>query len=99
MSEEQPNQPRVKELAFQFAVSLIRFLRAMPPGVIERELVRQLFRAGASIGANIEEAEGARTKPEFVNSMNIAKGEARETVYWIRLLLRMLTAIVKTSHP
>jgi four helix bundle protein len=119
MGEERTFSPRVKDLAFKFALSLIEFLKTLPRGTIERELLRQLVRSGTSIGANIEEATGARTQAEFVNSMNIAKREARETLYWLRLfeamqpaaqapmrdllaqaeaLLRMLTAIVKTSE-
>ena len=36
--------------------------------------------------ANVEEANGARTKREFANMINIAKREARETLYWLRVI-------------
>lgn len=86
MGETKLARPQAKELAFRFAVDLVRFLRTVPRSVVERELIRQVTRSGTSIGANIEEAEGARTRREFINSMNVAKRECRETVYWLRLL-------------
>jgi four helix bundle protein len=53
----------------------------------EYDLGRQLLRAGTSIGANIQEAQSALTKKEFIAKMSISAKEARETDYWIRLLL------------
>ncbi|MBN1869044.1 MAG: four helix bundle protein [Candidatus Omnitrophica bacterium] len=51
------------------------------------EVVRhQLAKAGTSIGANIEEADGTITKRDFVNKMTIARKEAKETRYWLRLI-------------
>ncbi len=49
-------------------------------------LAHQVLRAGTSIGANVEEAEGALTKREFTAKIGIAYKEARETRYWLRLL-------------
>lgn len=86
MSERIDSKTKVKELAFEFAVALTTFLKTVPSTTVERELVRQLIRSGTSIGANVEEAAGARTRREFINSMNIAKREARETVYWLRII-------------
>ena len=119
MAHATSTETKVKDLAFSLAVSLVNYLKGIRTSPVELELIRQLTRSGTSIGANVEEGEGARTRPEFINSMNIAKREARETVYWLRLLavargddqkvlqdllaqaealLRMLTAIVKTSE-
>src|SRR2546430_3575771 len=43
-----------------------------------------LFRS--SIGANLEEAEAAQSKPDFISKCRIALKEARETLYWLRLI-------------
>ncbi len=48
--------------------------------------VRQIIRSATSIGANIEEGLGANSKKDFIHCMNIAKKEARETHYWLRLM-------------
>ncbi len=44
------------------------------------------MRAGSSVGANVEEAQAASTKREFTRRMEIAQSEARETLYWLRLI-------------
>ena len=75
----------IVERTFEFAVPLVGVLRMLPRTTPGFELGKQLIRSGTSIGANVEEAQGARTKPEFINSMNIAKREARETRYWLRV--------------
>jgi four helix bundle protein len=50
------------------------------------ELASQLFRSGTSIGANVEEAQAAQSKKDFISKLSISAKEARETRYWLRLL-------------
>lgn len=52
----------------------------------EYDIARQFLRSGTSIGANIEEAQGAQSKKDFISKISIAYKEARECNYWIRLL-------------
>lgn len=47
---------------------------------------KQILRSGTSIGANIEEADAGISKKDFVAKMSIASKEARETLYWLRLI-------------
>ncbi len=49
------------------------------------ELASQLWRAGTSIGANVEEAQAAQSRADFRSKMSIASKEARESHYWLRL--------------
>ena len=49
---------------------------------------KQLLRCGTSIGANINEAQYAVSKGDFLNKMYIALKECAETLYWIELLHR-----------
>jgi four helix bundle protein len=53
---------------------------------VSRTLANQLLRAGTSIGANIEEAQAGQSKTDFTAKMAIARKEARETLYWLKLL-------------
>jgi four helix bundle protein len=55
------------------------------PGV-GRTLSRQLLRSGTSIGANIEEAQAGQSRADFLSKYSIALKEARETLYWLRLI-------------
>ena len=56
---------------------------------------KQLLRAGTSIGANLEEARAGQSRADFINKNAIALKEARETLYWLRLL----TAADLVSEP
>ena len=38
------------------------------------------------MGANVEEAQGSHSRADFARRMNIARGEAREAHYWLRLV-------------
>ena len=46
----------------------------------------QLRASACSIGANVEEAKGAQSKRDFLAKMSIALKEARETLYWLRVV-------------
>src|SRR3990167_10657392 len=76
----------IRKRAFRFALRIIQLCRQLPKNEVNRILTRQVLRSGTSIGANLEEAQGANTKPEFINSTNIAKKEARETNYWLLIM-------------
>lgn len=76
----------VRDKSFRFAlraIALAKLLRRTH----EFDLARQLLRAGTSVGANIEEAQAAVSRADFVAKMGVASKEARESRYWLRLLL------------
>jgi len=52
----------------------------------EYVLSKQILRSGTSIGANIEEANQAQSKADFIHKLSVAQKEAFETDYWLRLL-------------
>jgi len=72
--------------SYDFALRIIKMCNAMRRQGTERTLVSQVLRAGTSIGANVEEAQGAHSRRDFAAKMRIAYREARETHYWLRLL-------------
>ena len=53
----------------------------------EYVLSKQLLWSSASIGANITKGQYAQSGPDFHTKMSIAKKEAAESLYWIRLLM------------
>jgi four helix bundle protein len=73
---------------FAFATRIVRLCLVLDqaPGV-SRTLGNQLLRAGTSIGANVEEGQAAQSRADFVSKYSIACKEARETHYWLRLLV------------
>ena len=50
-------------------------------------ILNQLLRSGTSIGANIEEADSSPSRKDFKYKMVIAKKEAAETVYWLKIII------------
>lgn len=81
-------KPRdIRERTFKFALEIVRMSRRLDerPGV-DRTLGKQLLRSGTCIGANVEEAQAGQSKADFTNKYAIALKEARETIYWLRLL-------------
>ena len=55
-------------------------------GFSGRRLASQLVASGTSIGANLEEADGAHSRADFVSKCTISLKEARESHYWLRLM-------------
>lgn len=47
----------------------------------------QLLRSGTSIGANAVEAQSGQSRRDFLHKLEIALKEARETEYWLKLLV------------
>ena len=54
---------------------------------VSRTIIGRLLDASTSIGANLEEAIAAQSKADFIHKNAIALKEARESTYWIRLII------------
>lgn len=76
---------KILSLTFDFSIQIIGLYKIL---VQQNEYVisKQLLRSATSIGANVEEANAAQTKRDFIMKMSIASKEARESKYWLRLL-------------
>ncbi len=91
MSERQRGaeyQPReIQRRTYVFALRVLKLARALPRHDIAGSVVgRQLARSGTSVGANVAEAQGALCKADFARRMSVARSEAIETLYWLRLI-------------
>lgn len=69
-----------------FAVRIIKLYRYLTESKKEFVVCKQILRSGTSIGANIEEAQGAQSEKDFFAKITVAYKEARETRYWLKLL-------------
>lgn len=76
----------IHERAFRLALRIIT-LRDDPwfREMSTREVLRQLVRAGTSVGSNLSEASAAQSKPDFIAKASVAKKEIFETQFWVRL--------------
>ena len=52
----------------------------------EQVISKQVLKSGTSIGANINEANYAQSKADFISKLHIVLKETAETEYWIKLL-------------
>ncbi|MBA2670254.1 MAG: four helix bundle protein [Gemmatimonadetes bacterium] len=75
----------IRDQTYQFALASIAVARDLTE---RREYVlsRQLLRSATSVGANVEEALAAQSSRDFRAKFAIARKEARESHYWLRLL-------------
>jgi four helix bundle protein len=79
---------KIRERAFAFslrAIKLFQHLQKQKDGAAW-VIGKQFLRAACSVGANVEEAQSAESRADFTHKLGIAQKEARETLYWLRLL-------------
>ena len=84
MIEEKENI--IVKKSYTFALEIIKLYKQL---IEQKEYVlsKQILRCGTSIGANIHEAVSSESKKDFIHKLGIALKEARETSYWLNLLI------------
>lgn len=77
----------VQNRSYDYALKIVSAYKFLSLTKKEFILSKQLLRSGTAIGANVEEAIGGQSRKDFSSKLSIAYKEARETSYWIRILL------------
>jgi len=77
----------ILQKSYDFSLRIIKLYKFLCENKKEYVLSKQLLRAGTSIGANVNEAQVGMSRKDFVAKMSIASKEARETRYWLDLLV------------
>ncbi len=75
---------------FRFSVDTLKFLNTIPNSTVNKVIVYQLAKSGSSVGANYEEAQAAESKDDFIHKIGIVSKEARESKFWLRVLIELL---------
>lgn len=70
----------------EFSKEIIGFVKPLQNTIANRELIKQVIRSSTSIGANYIEANESLGKKDFYLHIKICRKEAKETVYWLKLL-------------
>jgi four helix bundle protein len=70
-----------------FGEKIIKFAKLISKNPVNISLISQLVRAGTSVGANYCEANESISKKEFQHRISICLKEAKETKYWIRMVV------------
>ena len=82
------NSKDIRRRSFEYtlrAINLYQYLQEQRRGA-GWILGRQYLKAASSIGANVEEAQAGESRADFVHKLGIAQKEARESLYWLRVL-------------
>ncbi|MCA9312942.1 four helix bundle protein [Candidatus Nomurabacteria bacterium] len=83
-----PNKYRLEDRTLQFSVRVIKHcMRIKQPRL--QSITNQLIRSATSVGANYAEANNASSKTDFRAKIFIAKKEAAETKYWLKILIEL----------
>ena len=77
----------LEERTFQLAKSISLFIKSLPKTIANVEYSRQVIRSSSSVGANYIEANESLGKKDFVMHLRISRKEAKESIYWLRLIL------------
>ena len=88
----------IQDKSFDFAVSVVKLLKETNNLNCQFVISNQLSKSATSIGANVEEAIGAQSKKDFISKLSIAYKEARETRYWLRVIIATDSNLKKHSE-
>jgi len=78
----------LEERTAKFSEDIIELCKKFRMNAITTVIITQLIKAATSVGANYAEANGASSRKDFMNKIFICKKEARETKYWLRMLMK-----------
>ena len=82
-------QNNLLDRTFNFGVDVLKYIRQLPRDS-EFNLIRfQLGKSATSVGANYEESQAGSSKADFKNKVRIALKEARESNYWLRIIIAL----------
>lgn len=86
--EQKPNKIYdLEERTYQFALSVAKYCKKLPKTTSNIEYSKQVIRSSGSTGANYIEANEALSKKDFQMRVKICRKEAKESAYWLRLIV------------
>ncbi len=81
----------------QFGIMIIKFVKSTKLTFYNKNILSQLLRSGTSIGANYREANGAESTKDFIHKIAIAKKEAKETEFWLKMLFEAIPETIESE--
>lgn len=87
--QENENKPiyDLEERTFQFAKNVRIWTKSLLRTIQNIEDIKQVTRSSGSVGANYIEANESFSKKDFAFRIKICRKEAKESAYWLRLIL------------
>lgn len=81
----------------RFAVSIIGLANKLPKTTAGFVVAKQIIKSGT--GANSQEAQDASSLADFINKLSIALREAKETFYWLQIIIESELLLQKDVDP
>jgi four helix bundle protein len=76
----------LEERCLQNAMRVRDIVKKVEQSIWNREYIKQVVRSSGSVGANYIEANEFLGDKDFLMKARISRREAKETIYWLRLL-------------
>ena len=80
-----------------FGVAIIKMTQSHK-SILPFSVIDQVIRAATSIGVNYAEAQNASSRADFKNKIFIAKKEAAETRYWLKIVEQLVDSEAVESN-
>jgi len=77
----------LEERTFQFAKNVSLYIKKFSKTISNIEYGKQVVRSSGSVGANYIEANESLSKKDFIMRIKICRKEAKESAYWLRLIV------------
>ena len=77
----------LEERTLEYGKQIIRLAKSISKTTVNLPLISQVVRSGTSVGANYREANETSTKKDFLFRMRICRKEAKETGYWLKIIV------------
>jgi four helix bundle protein len=77
----------LEERTFQFAKNIAFYVKELPKHISNLGYEKQIVEASGSVGANYIEANESLSKKDFRMRIKICRKEAKESAYWLRLIV------------
>jgi four helix bundle protein len=77
----------LEERTEKFTKSVIFTVKKLSKNTVNIELISQVVRSAGSVGANYIEANESLSKKDFANRIKICRKEAKESRYWLRIIV------------
>jgi len=87
IKRQNKKQYDLEERTMIFAQDVISFTQKLTKNIVNIEIIKQLVRSSGSVGANYIEANESLSKKDFILRIKICRKEAKETIYWLKLLV------------
>ena len=78
----------IRERTLEYSIRAVKLCKALQENKDKAAWVigKQYLRSATSIGANLQEGYSGESNADFVHKYCIAQKEARESLYWLRIL-------------